>query len=87
VALHLKKASDSSNVSDILAVRGRVVSPFCENRSTLSTGAEVAGTQNMLANSGRRDAYASLMNNGAYSLATKTKCIASMNCIMLRSPS
>jgi hypothetical protein len=38
-----KKTSDSSIVSDILALRGRVMSPLCEN--TLSTGAEVAGTQ------------------------------------------
>jgi hypothetical protein len=48
VALHLKKkkkkkTSDSSIVSDILALRGRVMSPLCGN--TLSTGAEVAGTQ------------------------------------------
>jgi hypothetical protein len=38
-----KKTSDSSIVSDILALRGRVMSPLCGN--TLSTGAEVAGTQ------------------------------------------
>jgi hypothetical protein len=50
VALHLKKkkkkkkkkkTSDSSIVSDILALHSRVMSPLCGN--TLSTGAEVAG--------------------------------------------
>jgi hypothetical protein len=50
-ALHEKKTSDSSLVSDILALRGRVISPLYEN--TLSTEAEVTSTQKMLANSGR----------------------------------
>jgi hypothetical protein len=70
VLLHFKKTSDSSILSDIFALCGRIISPLCEN--TLSTGAEVAGTQKMPANSGRRGAYASLMNNGTSSSATKT---------------
>jgi hypothetical protein len=66
------KKSDSSIVSDILALRGRVMSPLCED--TLSTGADVAGPQKRLANSGRRDAHVglSLVNNGAPSSVTKT---------------
>jgi hypothetical protein len=51
------------------------MSPLCED--TLSTGADVAGPQKGLANSGRRDAQIaheglSLENNGAPWSETKT---------------
>ena len=46
--LHLRYTRASSKLSDILALRGFIIRPLCEN--TLSTGAELAGMKKILEN-------------------------------------
>ena len=41
-SLHFINTSSSSNLSDMRALLGRMISPLCEN--TRSTGAELAGS-------------------------------------------
>jgi hypothetical protein len=55
--LHDKNTSISSIASDILARCGRIISPLFEKMR--STGAEVAGTQNIASNNGFRRVYCS----------------------------
>ena len=51
IALKIHK----SKLSDILALRGFIIRPLCEN--TLSTGAELAGMEEILENSDLKQLY------------------------------
>ena len=53
--LHLRYTRASSKLSDILALRGFIIRPLCEN--TLSTGAELAGMKKILENSDPKQLY------------------------------